>query len=267
AASTLQITTATVTNASCTATGSIVVTAAGGIGAYSYQLNNGAFGTSNVFSDLAPGSYTLTVRDASGCSVTRSNVTILSVPSNLVLALSNLVNTDCTTSLGAVTLAASGGTAPYRYVLTNGTTELTNATGSFSGLRAGTYNVLVSDASGCTTTCTTIQVVINAAPTAPSAPVAVVVQPTCLVATGSLTVSSPIEGGTYTLVGVGVTLTSNTGVFTNLAPGAYSLKVSLNGCVSAAVAVTINAVPTAPAQPVVTLGQPTSLVATGSVTV
>ncbi|SMC00666.1 hypothetical protein SAMN00120144_4381, partial [Hymenobacter roseosalivarius DSM 11622] len=56
-----------------------------------------------------------------------------------------------------------------------------------------------------------------------------------------------ISGGTYTLVGVGVTagvtLTSNTGVFTNLAAGTYSLSVALNGLVSAAVAVTINAAP------------------------
>ncbi len=96
-------------------------------------------------------------------------------------------------------------------------------------------------------------------------------QPTCLVTTGSVTVTSPLSGGVYTLIGVGATanvsLTSTTGVFTNLAPGAYSLSVSLNGVVSAALAVTINAVPSAPSAPIAVVVQPTSVLATGTVTV
>ncbi|WP_204378345.1 hypothetical protein, partial [Hymenobacter lapidarius] len=101
-------------------------------------------------------------------------------------------------------------------------------------------------------------------------PIAVVVQPTCLVATGSLTVTAALSGGVYTLVGINATLTSTTGVFTNLAPGAYSLRVAVDGVVSAALAVTIDAAPAAPAAPaasVVAIVQPTGVLATGSLTV
>ncbi|OGX84911.1 hypothetical protein BEN47_15735 [Hymenobacter lapidarius] len=268
ALNTLSITNAAVTSASCAATGSITVTATGGTGAYSYQLNNGSFGTSNVFTGLASGTYTVTVQDASGCSATRTNVTILGGSSSLVLTLSSLVNATCITSTGSATLAASGGTMPYSYTLTSGSRVLTNTTGVFSSLAAGTYSVLVTDASGCTATCSTLQLVIDAAPNAPAQPAVTVVQPaSCSVATGSVSVTLPLAGGSYTLVGAGVSLTSTTGVFDGLAPGTYSLSAILNGCASPALAVTINAAPGAPAQPVAVIVQPTAAGAAGSVTV
>jgi hypothetical protein len=49
--------------------GTITVTATGGATPYSYSLNGGAAQSSNVFSGLAPGSYTIVVTGADGCSV------------------------------------------------------------------------------------------------------------------------------------------------------------------------------------------------------
>ncbi|MCC6723249.1 MAG: gliding motility-associated C-terminal domain-containing protein [Saprospiraceae bacterium] len=49
--------------------GSIVVgQVSGGTPPYSYSLNNGAFGSANTFPNLPPGTYTLTVSDATGCT-------------------------------------------------------------------------------------------------------------------------------------------------------------------------------------------------------
>jgi hypothetical protein len=58
--------------------GSIVATGTGGIttNPYQYALNEGAFTTSNSFSSLAPGTYTVKLKDSGGCIVTQS-VTVL----------------------------------------------------------------------------------------------------------------------------------------------------------------------------------------------
>src|SRR5438477_6457870 len=59
------------TNPSCSSgTGSITVTASGGTGTLSYSKDGTNFQSSNVFSGLAGGSYTITVKDANGCTTT-----------------------------------------------------------------------------------------------------------------------------------------------------------------------------------------------------
>ena len=48
--------------------GTLVVTAAGGDGAYEYSLNGGAFqSVSMTYAGLLAGTYTITVRDGNGC--------------------------------------------------------------------------------------------------------------------------------------------------------------------------------------------------------
>ena len=47
--------------------GSILVNATGGQGGLSYQLDNGGFQEGNLFEELAPGNYVITVRDGAGC--------------------------------------------------------------------------------------------------------------------------------------------------------------------------------------------------------
>ncbi|ALW86792.1 hypothetical protein AUC43_17920 [Hymenobacter sedentarius] len=224
----LGITTAAATNSSCTAAGSITVTATGGTAPYTYQLGSGSFGTSNVFTGLAPGTYTVTVRDASGCSVTRTNVSVLGVPgSNIVLALSNVVNATCTNN-GSATLSATGGTAPYTFTLTNGATVLTSSTGAFTGLLPGTYQVLVRDANGCTATCAAIQITGTAAVIA----LTPTVTPANCFGTATGRVQLVATGGTapYTFTFDGRP-TNTTGLFVDVAAGTYPISVrDANGC-------------------------------------
>lgn len=52
------------------------ISATGGTPPYSYQLNNGTAQTSNTFTNLSAGNYTVTVKDVNGCSLTQ-NLSIL----------------------------------------------------------------------------------------------------------------------------------------------------------------------------------------------
>ncbi|WP_130736957.1 hypothetical protein, partial [Flavobacterium sp. J27] len=47
-------------------------TATGGVAPYEYSIDGTTFQTSNTFSDIEPGDYTLTVRDANTCTSTTS---------------------------------------------------------------------------------------------------------------------------------------------------------------------------------------------------
>lgn len=62
--------TATVTDATkCESNGKIVARGNGkGVTGFTFQLNSGAFKSDSVFANLSQGNYTITVKDAEGCS-------------------------------------------------------------------------------------------------------------------------------------------------------------------------------------------------------
>lgn len=62
--------TATVTDATkCESNGKIVARATGkGVTGFTYQLNSGAFKSDTVFANLSQGTYTITAKDAEGCT-------------------------------------------------------------------------------------------------------------------------------------------------------------------------------------------------------
>ncbi|MBV6404647.1 MAG: hypothetical protein GFGODING_01401 [Flavobacteriales bacterium] len=128
--------------------GSIVVAVQGGSGAYTYAWTpvpaNGD-GTNAAFG-LCAGSYDLLITDANGCD-TLLTFTITEPPP-LVLTAS-ATPSECGLCIGAATVEAMGGSAPYAYSWTlNGMPIGTDSTAS--NLCAGLYLVTVQDANGCT---------------------------------------------------------------------------------------------------------------------
>ncbi len=70
--------------------GSITVTPGGGTGPYTYKLNNGGFQSSNIFSNLAAGNYTVTAKDANGCTGS-ANALVTDLPEGPLFAAVRLV--------------------------------------------------------------------------------------------------------------------------------------------------------------------------------
>jgi hypothetical protein len=85
------------TDAGCgTSNGSIEIEVAGGSGPYSYSLNNGQPQASNIFNNLARGSYTVAIQDQGNCTTT-GNANILSGVS-FNSSVKNIISTNCAIS-------------------------------------------------------------------------------------------------------------------------------------------------------------------------
>jgi len=207
------------------ADGLVTVTANGGTGDYSYSLNGGTLQSSNVFSGLIAGTYSVEVFDANNCSAT-TNTTIIANPALLNASATASSQVSCfDDNDGLVTVSANGGTSDYSYSLNGGTLQSSNV---FSGLVAGSYSIEVFDANNCSATTNTM---IIANPTLLTASATVSSQASCFdTADGVVTVSA--NGGTgdysYSLNGGAVQISN---VFSGLIAGTYSVEVfDVNGC-------------------------------------
>lgn len=136
-------------NGQCDGTSSATV--AGGTPGYTYDWQPGnptGDGTPNV-TNLCAGTYSLTVTDVNGCSVTQ--VSVITQPA--VLTPNGIsTNVTCFNACdGIATVAPTGGTAPYSYLWAPGG----QTTPGIAGLCPGTYTCTVTDNHNCTTTYTT----------------------------------------------------------------------------------------------------------------
>ncbi|MBX2918490.1 MAG: T9SS type A sorting domain-containing protein [Ferruginibacter sp.] len=141
--------TTTIIPVSCygTATGSITVNTAGGVAPHTYNINAGAWQTSNVFSNLLAGTYVVGVKDANGCSdfVTRT----VTQPALLTVVLDNTIRPCGTSNNGRIFITVSGGSGAKTYNWTGPGGYTSNAQDP-NNLYAGIYNLTVTDTKGCT---------------------------------------------------------------------------------------------------------------------
>ena len=121
----------------------LVATVSGGTPGYTASWSNGETGL--MINNLAGGTYTITVTDASGCTATSS--AIISQPPLLGVTVVTTDETSAGANDGTATATPAGGTPGYTYVWNNGAT-----TSVINGLAPGTYSVTVTDTNGCTAT-------------------------------------------------------------------------------------------------------------------
>lgn len=125
------------------ASGSIVASSAGGSGNHGYVWNTGD--TTATISSLFAGTYTVTVTDGNGNTVVDS--LMINEPDALTDSIDSQDEVCLNDGNGSASVTASGGTAPYTYLWSTGSSDST-----ISGLLPGTYTVTITDANGCTTT-------------------------------------------------------------------------------------------------------------------
>ena len=203
-------------NGQCT--GSATVTPSGGTAPYTYSWAPSG-GTAATTTGRCAGTYTCTITDANGCTITRTfNITQPPALSTTGGQTNVLCNGQCT---GSATVTPSGGTAPYTYswAPSGGTAATT------TGRCAGTYTVTVTDANGCTTT-RTFNITQPPALTATQGQTNVLCNGQC---TGSATVTP--SGGTapytYSWAPSGGTAATTTG----RCAGTYTVTITdANGC-------------------------------------
>lgn len=220
--------TVTSTNIACATagnTGTITfnVTNANG-SALLFSINNGStWQASNVFTNLAPGTYTAIVQYTTGtsvCTTTPQTITI-TIPTPIV-GTATLTTPYTCTSNGVITVSGvSGGTPGYTYSI-GGAYQASNV---FSGLTAGTYTVTIKDSAGCTLVLAPIVIPpltpptdITFAATALSCP--------ANTSNVTLTVTGGAPALTYQIIlpTPGIPQVSN--IFNNLAPGTYTFLVT-----------------------------------------
>lgn len=209
----------TVNSGNCSGNGgSATVSANGGVSPYSYSWSSGS--TSAAATGLSSGNYTVTVSDASGCSVTE-NFTI-NQPQNLSVSLTP-TQVSCFGAMdGSITSSITGGLAPFTYSWSNSSTL-----NQIQNIGPGPYTLNVTDAAGCTAS----QSVVITQPAAIA--LTMVTNPaTCGGNDGSATVNA--TGGIAPLSYTWNTVPAQTAATaTNLSPGAYSVVVTdANGCSS-----------------------------------
>ncbi len=120
---------------------SATAVASGGTPPYQYLWNTGSM--MSAIGGLPTGTYTVSITDANGCTQVES-VSVTSAANGPVLSSTN-TNISCPgDNDGTIDLTVGGGTGPFTYSWGNGL-----AVEDLSGLPAGSYSVLVTDANGC----------------------------------------------------------------------------------------------------------------------
>lgn len=140
----------------CTQLGSIAAQGTtGGTAPYTYSINGVTFGApgANTFSNLTAGTYTITVRDANGCTFATNPITIapLNPPTDLTFTATT---PTCPSNISDVTATVANGNAPFTFEIIAPSAipanSISGATANFNGLAPNTYTFRVTDAKGCT---------------------------------------------------------------------------------------------------------------------
>jgi len=231
--------TAASTNVTCHGAGDGTITISGvtgGYGTYEYSINGGAsWQSSFLFTGLLPGSYTGMIRDASDitCVYVLGDALTITEPDELNSVVTSTNITCLGAGDGTITISSpTGGYGTYEYTVNGGGSW--QASGTFTGLGPGNYNVQMRDASHASC----IRILNSSLPITQPAMLYATVAATMItcngVDDGIINITSPTGGyGTYEYSINGGTTWSGTGTFANLAPGIYDVRIrdaANNGC-------------------------------------
>ncbi|MBL0343014.1 MAG: gliding motility-associated C-terminal domain-containing protein [Bacteroidetes bacterium] len=120
-------------------TGAVFITPSSGTFPYSFLWSNGA--TTQDITSIPAGIYTITLTDVNGCTASSTNQVDEPDP---IAAAFTILNANCNTSNGSISVVISGGVPGYNYLWNTG------ATATFiSNLAAGVFTLTVTDQNSC----------------------------------------------------------------------------------------------------------------------
>ena len=214
--------------------GNIIVNVINGFG-YNLEFsnNNGAsYQGSNVFNNLAPGTYDVMIRYQQGsfiCTTPSSSETV-GTPSNINgTATADSAPSCLNENGGQITISGvSGGVGPYDYSIGAGFSPTT----VFTNLGVGTYTPQIRDANGCVQSLAPIVFNVLDKPTDMDFTISSI---DCLTSTASVTVAVTDGTAPYTyeiIAPAGSAINNgNNPVFTGLGLGTYTFRVTdVAGC-------------------------------------
>jgi gliding motility-associated-like protein len=235
---TINLSAALTVNTTCiNGNGAINLTASPANNGYVYGWSNGE--TTEDISNLTPGNYVVTVTQGVNCTATAS-YTIADQPNQPNISGVPTQST-CDQSNGSINMTPSSGVSPYTFNWSNGET-----TEDLNNLLAGTYDVTVTGANGCTRTAS-----FTVTNTNPPISVSGVTtnNTTCINGNGSINISM-VPASNYTFNWSNGETTED---ISNLTPGTYQVTVTLVGSCTQSGSFTIDDNPNLPnLNPVVT---------------
>ena len=227
----LAISNAQITNVQCAGdtNGAIDLTITGGSPGYTFNWSNNApVDDSEDQSNLAAGTYSVTITDANGCTLASPSYTVSAPAAINVTDVITTNPTGCGTNDGTLAVTANGGTPPLQYSIDGGA-NFQNAN-TFNNLSAGTITARVRDANGCVVTAN--PVTLTGSDTPPTIIVANLTPADPNVANGAITLQITNGSGNYTYAWTPGNFTSNS--ISNLSGGEYTVTVTDNATQCAA---------------------------------
>lgn len=212
------------------ATSTLTITASGGTAPYEYSLDGGTtYQTTNTFTNLGGGNYTITVRDSSGSPTSRCIATLdyeIDQPFRLTASAAIVEDASCDPSGALVKiLNANGGGGTYEYSFDGGSTYTST---NEQRLAPGTYNLSVKDDLGCTFA---MEITVDAPIADPSFNSAI-----DYACDGSGTITLTPSNTTdfdYTYTIDGTTNTpEDSNVFTSIDPGSHTVTVGYSSAIT-----------------------------------
>ncbi|MDO8365325.1 MAG: hypothetical protein Q7T20_00920, partial [Saprospiraceae bacterium] len=201
--------------------GALTVQINTGSAPYNFNWSNGTQSAVPSLSNLAAGSYSVTITDQFNCTAVQSAA--LQEITGPVLSLQSVTNAFCQDGTGQITVLASGGTVPLAY---NWAHDPGLQAANADLLTGGTYAVTISDAYGCTATLVQDVAYISG----PSSGPGTILDAACNQANGQIIAA--FNGGTqpYNYVWSHAPLL-NSPIATALSAGTYTVTVSdANNC-------------------------------------
>lgn len=202
----------------------------GGNGVYTYSWTgpNGFTSSMGTIEKLTPGKYQVKIKDESGCAVTKAFD--IKEPKKLNSSVVSTTKVLCAgDESGAIELAVSGGIEGevYQFKWKRNGVSFPATNQNLSGIPAGMYEVTVSDANGCSSVITGIEI------TEPAAAIVIDYTKTDISCYGANdgSLELDVSGGLPPYV-INWSFGANQSEFDNLGPGDYTLTVSdQSGCI------------------------------------